>query len=132
LRDADPHRVVEVHVERGLQARGDPDLLRLVLQNLLANAWKFTRMQAHARIAVEVDAQSAQGPTVYVVRDNGVGFDMADAARLFAPFELLRSREKFDGSGLGLAIVRRSVELHGGSVWFSAAVGEGACFFFRL
>lgn len=133
LRAGDPERVVEVQIDEGLRTRGDPHLMRLALRNLLANAWKFTRTQANASIAFGIDdAASGDGSTVYVVRDNGVGFAMEDAARVFRPFERLHARDQFDGSGLGLAITRRCVERHGGSVWCSAAVGEGASFYVRL
>ena len=130
LRDAEPGRQVDVRIESPLVAHGDADLLRLVVCNLMNNAWKFTRGVAAPCIAF--GAQEHEAETVFCVSDNGVGFDMDDAQRLFAPFQRLHSREQFEGSGVGLAAVRRAVERHGGSVWAHSAPGQGACFFFAL
>ncbi len=128
LRDADPLREVEVSVADGLTAGGDPHLIRLVLRNLLGNAWKFTTKQDPAVIQV---AATGDGD-VFVVRDNGAGFDMRYAAKLFDPFQRLHTTSDFEGTGIGLAIVHRIVQRHGGRVWAEGEVGRGATFFFTL
>jgi signal transduction histidine kinase len=130
LRDSDPARVVSVHIQPGLQDMADPDMMRLVLANLLGNAWKFTRHSASARIVFE--RHRHDDGEAYAVRDNGAGFDMADMPKLFTPFQRLHPRESFDGTGVGLSIVRRAIERQGGSVWARSAPGEGASFMFEL
>lgn len=130
LQSRDADREVHVDIERGLTVAGDPELLRLLVANLLGNAWKFTGSRPDARISLR-RLHAAQG-AVYCVQDNGVGFDMRDATRLFTPFERLHERHHFDGSGVGLAIVRRVVERHGGCVWASSSPGQGASFFFTF
>jgi PAS domain S-box-containing protein len=127
----DSPRRVEFVIEDGIRTAGDPQLLRLLLQNLLENAWKYTAKTAAARI--EFDAtRDASGRRVYRIRDNGAGFDMAYAARLFQPFQRLHSAHEFEGSGIGLATVARIVGRHGGAVWAEAAPGQGAAFMFTL
>jgi light-regulated signal transduction histidine kinase (bacteriophytochrome) len=101
-----------------------------VLENLLGNAWKFTRKQPHPR--VEVGADTRADTMVYFVRDNGAGFDMDRAHRLFLPFERLHSEAEFKGTGVGLTTARRVVERHGGRIWADAAAGRGATFFFTV
>lgn len=130
LRSQDPARLVETRVEEGLSATADPGLLRSVIENLLGNAWKFTAKSPTARIEVlrEVDSD---GATAFCVRDNGAGFDTAQADRLFAAFRRLHGNE-FEGTGIGLAIVQKIVHRHGGRVWATGAVGEGASFRFTL
>lgn len=130
LRRATPERVVEVVVEPGLKARGDPTLLRLVLENLLGNAWKYSGQNPQARI--EFGATAGDGRRVYTVRDNGAGFDMRVADRLFGLFQRLHSAKDFPGTGVGLASVRRIVQRHGGEIWAEAEPGRGATFFFTL
>jgi PAS domain S-box-containing protein len=130
LRDAEPDRSVRVDVADGLTAGGDPHLIRLVLLNLIGNAWKFTARQEPAVIAVE--AAGPEQPGVFVVRDNGAGFDMRYAGKLFEPFQRLHSRSAFEGTGIGLAIVARIVRRHGGRVWAQSAPQRGASFFFTL
>lgn len=130
LREGAPDREVEVVVQPELTASGDPHLLRLALMNLISNAWKFTGKVPAARI--EVGRLQAEGEGAFFVRDNGAGFDMAHAHKLFDPFNRLHSRSDFDGSGLGLAIVQRIVRRHGGRIWATAAVGAGATFHFTL
>ena len=133
LRASEPQRQVDVTIQRNLVTRADPGLMRLVLQNLLSNAWKFTRPRPDARIAFEREpVEDAGAAPVFVVRDNGVGFEMVHAPRVFAPFERLHADEAFCGAGLGLAIVRRAVERQGGSVWVHAGEGEGARFYFQV
>ena len=108
----------------------DASLMRVVLENLLDNAWKYTRRTPEA--VVEFGQEDVDGQTVYFVRDNGVGFDMAYVDKLFRPFERLHRSRDFEGTGIGLAIVHKIVAKHGGSVWARSAVGEGATVYFSL
>jgi light-regulated signal transduction histidine kinase (bacteriophytochrome) len=130
LREADPQRKAEFTIRPGLVAEGDSRLLRVVLTNMLGNAWKFTGRQPVARI--EFGATQVDGTSAYYVRDNGVGFDMAYADKLFAPFQRLHARDEFPGTGVGLATVARIVRRHGGRAWAEGAVGKGATFYFTL
>ncbi len=130
-REREPGRQVEVHIQPGLVAHGDPLLLSVVMQNLVGNAWKFTARQPHARIDVG-SAQGADGQTVYHVKDNGAGFDMVYADKLFGTFQRLHSPADFSGTGVGLATVHRIVARHGGRVWADATTGGGAQFYFTL
>jgi PAS domain S-box-containing protein len=123
-------RQVELVVAPGLRAQGDPQLLRIVFDNLLGNAWKFTSKQE--RPAIKVGAMSHDGTTAYFVRDNGVGFDMAYADKLFAPFQRLHAMTEYPGTGIGLATVQRIVARHGGLVWAEGQVGQGATVYFTL
>jgi two-component system NtrC family sensor kinase len=125
-----PTRKVAFDVERRLFADADRGLVRLLLENLLNNAWKFTGKRLDARI--EFGAAEDGGERVYFVQDNGAGFDQASATRLFQPFSRLHTEEEFSGTGIGLATVRRIVERHGGRVWAEGAAGLGARFFFTL
>lgn len=129
LAKTDPGRTVEFAIAPGVSANGDERLLRLVIDNLLRNAWKFTRKQPEARI----EFGRLNGETSpFFVRDNGVGFDMAYAAKLFGVFQRLHSGAEFAGSGVGLAIVQRVINRHGGRVWADAKVNLGATFYFTL
>lgn len=130
LRQADPERSLEVRIAEYLPAEGDRKLLDAVLENLLANAWKFTGRTVDA--VIEVGAAVDQSPTVYFVRDNGAGFDMAHAAKLFGVFERLHSAKEFPGTGIGLATVQRIVRRHGGRIWADGIPGGGATFYFTL
>lgn len=130
LADTHPQRQVEVVVQPGLHVHGDERMLRQLLQRLLHNAWTFTADVADPRIEVTGQAD-AQGQR-FVVRDNGIGFDMRYAHKLFEPFQRLHTQEEFEGTGIGLAIVRKVVLLHGGRVWAESAPGEGATFFFTI
>jgi light-regulated signal transduction histidine kinase (bacteriophytochrome) len=121
---------VEVVIAPGLSARGDRSLLRLVMDNLIGNAWKFTGLTQGARI--EVGGVIVDGRSAFFVRDNGAGFDMAYAHKLFAPFQRLHSAAEFEGTGIGLAMVQRIVHRHGGSVRAEGAVGRGATFTLTL
>ena len=127
----EPERQVRVAVQDGLRAEGDGRLLRVALENLLANAWKFTSQQLHTEISVG-QLLDAVGLPVFFVRDNGAGFDMAYADKLFAPFQRLHAVSEFPGTGIGLAIVSRVIERHGGRLWADSAPGCGATFFFTL
>jgi len=129
--EAAPARRVQVEVQPGIQAVGDPRLLRQVLDNLLGNAWKFSAVQPQARIAFRQEV-NGQGETVYEVRDNGAGFDMAQADKLFHAFHRLHAAEEFAGTGIGLATVQRIIARHGGRVWAESAPGQGASFRFTL
>lgn len=131
LQAAAPHREVDVRIDTAVMAQGDAGLLRLALENLLSNAWKFTARTSRARIEFHAEVD-AQGRTAYVVRDNGAGFDMAHARQLFEPFRRLHPESEFPGTGVGLAIVRRVVQKHGGEISVEATKGQGACFRFTL
>ncbi len=123
-------RRVDVHVEPGLAAHADPYLVRLILRELLDNAWKFTAPRRHAHVAVGAVAEG--GRSAFFVRDDGVGFDMRYAAHLFGAFQRMHPPGEFPGDGVGLATVQRLVRRHGGHVWAESTVGEGATFFFTL
>ncbi|CAN5436800.1 hypothetical protein BH10PSE16_BH10PSE16_25590 [soil metagenome] len=130
-RALEPQREAKLHIHDGLNAHGDTRLLSAVIQNLLGNAWKFTSRQTLAQI--EVGSESGvDGDTVFFVKDNGAGFDMAFAPKLFGTFERLHSPGDFSGTGIGLATVKRIVERHGGRVWAESKPNEGASFFFTL
>ena len=130
LAEQEPGRRVEVAVQEGVRGRGDARLLRVALTNLLENAFKFTREAPAAR--VEFGATRAGVETVYFVRDNGVGFDMAYASRLFQPFQRLHGSAEYEGTGIGLATLQRIVHRHGGRAWAEGTPGAGAAFFFTL
>jgi light-regulated signal transduction histidine kinase (bacteriophytochrome) len=132
LAAGEPERQVDVQVEDGLTAEGDSLLVEQLLQNLIGNAWKFTRNTDAARIAVGTLDRSVDGVPVFFVRDNGAGFDMKHAPKLFIPFRRLHSDTEFKGTGIGLATVQRSAALHGGTVWAEAEVDKGAAFYFTL
>ncbi|MDP2256876.1 MAG: PAS domain S-box protein [Polaromonas sp.] len=127
----DAGRVVQTTVEPDLLVRADRSLLRQVLENLIANAWKFTSKKSIAKISVGKET-GADGQPVYFVRDNGAGFDMAYADKLFGTFQRLHSPEEFAGSGIGLATVKRIIARHGGSIWAQSSVSKGSSFYFTL
>ena len=129
LRRQWPERAVELEIEPGMQVQGDPTLLRVVIENLLGNAWKYTGKAAVPRISF---VRHASGPDAFTVRDNGAGFDMRFADRLFGVFQRLHSANDFPGTGVGLASVRRIVRRHGGDIWGEAEVSRGAQFHFSL
>jgi light-regulated signal transduction histidine kinase (bacteriophytochrome) len=131
LRQREPERAVEVSIAPGLQAEGDPSLVRNMLENLIANAWKFTAGGQPAPLEIGCLPDTAEGPAFYV-RDNGAGFDMAYADRLFGAFQRLHDQHEFKGTGIGLASVQRIIVRHGGRVWGEGQVGSGATFYFTL
>jgi light-regulated signal transduction histidine kinase (bacteriophytochrome) len=130
LQDSHPERRVELVIADDLFAEGDGRLLGVVLDNLLGNAWKFTAKKTAARI--EFSANVIDGVTVYRISDNGAGFDMAHAAKLFGVFQRLHTLGEFQGTGIGLATVQRIIRRHDGRIWAQGEVGAGASFFFTL
>ncbi|MGH2377426.1 MAG: sensor histidine kinase [Candidatus Limnocylindria bacterium] len=130
LQRSSPDRRVEVAIQEGLVANGDPRLLAIALGDLIGNAWKFTRTRAYPRI--EVGAFDTEGRQTFFVRDNGVGFDMAYAGKLFGVFERLHPADEFEGTGIGLATVQRIVRRHGGRAWAEGEPDWGATFYFTL
>ncbi len=126
-----PTRVVEFAMTEGVVVQGDPGLLRIALDNLLSNAWKFTSRQERTRIEFG-SAVDRTGRNVYFIRDNGAGFDPRYAAKLFSPFQRLHSQVEFPGTGIGLATVQRIIHRHGGEIWAESAVDCGAAFYFTL
>lgn len=130
LRNAEPERQVDVEIQPGLRIWGDRTLLRIVLTNLLSNAWKYTRRSERARITFAWVINNDTG--AYCVEDNGAGFDMRFVDRLFNPFQRLHSSSEFTGTGVGLATTKRVVNRHGGQVWADSVVNEGSRFYFTL
>jgi signal transduction histidine kinase len=130
LRVRDPDRTVETSIAEGLVAEADARLLAVLFDNLLGNAWKFTAKRPRA--CIEVGEESGDGARTFFVRDNGAGFDMAYAARLFAPFQRLHAESDFPGTGIGLATVLRVLSRHGGRIWAEGAKDRGATFHFTL
>lgn len=126
---ADPQRTVDIHIGEGLHAFADPPLMAIALDNLFGNAWKYTANRQDARI--EFDRHVRDGHTVFFVRDNGTGFDMRYASKLFLPFQRLHGTD-YPGTGIGLATVQRIIHRHGGRVWARATPDKGATFFFTL
>ncbi|PMS21558.1 hypothetical protein C0Z18_06730 [Trinickia dabaoshanensis] len=130
LKASQPDRGVEFLIEDGLIATGDGRLLGVVIDNLFDNAWKFTRKQSHARIQLASTRQDGQ--SVFCVRDNGAGFDMAYVSKLFGVFQRLHPSDEYEGTGIGLATVQRIVRRHGGHIWAEGEVARGAAFYFTL
>ena len=130
LEDLSPARKVRWDIVPNLMVRADPVLAKALIDNLLRNAWKFTAEREEAVIALSAAQQG--GETVYCVRDNGAGFDMAYADKLFQPFQRLHDAKRFEGTGVGLAIVQRVLRRHGGRIWAEGASGQGASFYFTL
>jgi light-regulated signal transduction histidine kinase (bacteriophytochrome) len=130
LKLTEPQRTATFIVAQGVACYGDADLLRVVLENLLGNAWKYTARNKDA--VIEFGATEMAGVTAYFVRDNGAGFDMAHADKLFVPFQRLPGATRFKGHGIGLATVHRIIKRHGGRVWAKGEPGKGATFYFSL
>ena len=129
LREAEPSRPAQFVIAPDLKAEGDERLLHVVLDNLLRNAWKFTSKRSETRIEVGL---TCEPECAFFVRDNGAGFDMAYADKLFGVFQRLHSPSEFTGTGVGLAIVQRIVSRHGGKAWAMSQVERGATFYFTL
>ena len=129
LRRQWPEREVTLRVEPDMQVQGDPTLLRVVVENLLGNAWKYTCKCAHAEISF---ARDPANPKVFTVKDNGAGFDMRFADRLFGVFQRLHSASDYQGTGVGLASVRRVLRRHGGDIWAESEINQGARFHFTV
>jgi signal transduction histidine kinase len=130
LASQEPDRRIRFDVERGLTARGDPRLLRSVVQNLMENAWKFTRGRDPA--VIEFGSREQDGSRHFFVRDNGVGFDMKYVDKLFQPFQRLHRTQDYEGTGIGLATVKRILARHGGRAWVSSELEKGTTFYFNL
>jgi signal transduction histidine kinase len=130
IRERDPETKVEIDIKPGLKAEADPRLIRLALENLIGNAWKFSAENDTPQITF--GTEEALGQTWFVIRDNGAGFDMQYVDKLFQVFSRLHSQEEFEGTGIGLAIVDRVIRKHGGNIWAESQVGAGAAFFFTL
>jgi light-regulated signal transduction histidine kinase (bacteriophytochrome) len=130
LQKGEPDRQVDLMVVPDLHVHADRNLMRIVMENLLGNAWKFTRSRSDARI--EVGRTRLDDQDVYFVRDNGAGFDMAYADKLFVPFQRLHSVDEFEGTGIGLSIVQRIIQGHNGRVWAEGKINEGATIYFTL
>jgi signal transduction histidine kinase len=130
LQESEPQRQVEFVVQNDLIAKGDAHLMEVALTNLLANAFKFTGKSPHPR--VDFGLMNMENQRVFFVRDNGAGFDIAYAKKLFGAFQRMHKASEFPGSGIGLATVQRIINHHGGRVWAESAVNLGATFFFTL
>lgn len=130
LMSAQPQRRVEFTVAEGAVAHCDANLLRVVMENLVGNAWKYTARKEEAFI--EFGVAEFDGEKAYFVRDNGAGFDMTQADNLFDAFHRLHTNEEFEGIGIGLYTVRRIIQRHGGQIWAEGRIGEGAAFYFTL
>ena len=132
LERAEPQRRVQWDIEPRLMVQADPTLMRVVLQNLLGNAWKYTGQKADARISLRAEGLGEDGQLLFCIRDNGAGFDMAYADQLFQPFKRLHAHHEFEGTGIGLATVARVLQRHGGSIRGEGVVGQGATFCFSV
>jgi two-component system, NtrC family, sensor kinase len=130
LQRSEPERKVEVQIQPSLSLSGDARLMRVLLENLIGNAWKFTAKASNP--SIEVGSEKREAGTAFFVRDNGAGFDMAYAEKLFRPFQRLHGADEFPGTGIGLATVYRIVDRHGGRVWAEAGVGRGATIYFSV
>lgn len=130
VRERHPAREVQLEIAPGMDVNADPRLLRIALENLLSNAWKYTARASRAQVTIGTQA-GEHGP-VYFVRDNGIGFDMKYADKLFVPFQRLHPETEFPGSGIGLVTIQRIIVRHGGRVWADAKPDEGATFYFTL
>jgi light-regulated signal transduction histidine kinase (bacteriophytochrome) len=130
LKADEPDRRVNADVEPGLATKADPRLMEAVLQNLLDNAWKFTSRHESGRI--QFGSEKKDGKTVYFVKDDGAGFDMAYIGKMFGAFQRLHGAQDFPGTGIGLATVQRIIHRHGGTIWAEGAIEQGASFYFTL
>jgi len=131
LHEGSPQRAGAILIAPDLVAQGDPGLIRIVLENLLSNAWKFTSKREHSQVELDT-IRGAEGDTVFRVKDNGAGFDPRYATKLFGPFQRCHAQSDFPGTGIGLATVQRIVHRHGGKIWVEAQLDRGASFYFTL
>jgi light-regulated signal transduction histidine kinase (bacteriophytochrome) len=125
-----PERKVDIHIQTPILVHGDRNLLKIAIENLVNNAWKFSAKKEVTEISL--GAQAREDETVIFVRDNGVGFDMQYAGKLFGAFQRLHSEREFEGTGIGLAIVQRIIARHDGKIWAESSPGQGATFFISL
>ncbi len=130
IRERYPQHPVELHVDPGMTVHGDPRLLKIAMENLLDNAWKYTTRSTHPRVSV--GSRSDERGLTYFVRDNGVGFDMAYSSKLFGPFQRLHADAQYPGTGIGLVTVQRILARHGGRIWVDAEPNRGATFYFTI
>jgi len=130
LRNSENNRQVDFSISTNIKAIGDMGLLRVALENLFSNAWKFTSKTSEARI--EFDIKDQDSKTVYYIKDNGIGFDESASGNMFGAFQRLHDQSEYLGTGIGLATVRRIIHLHGGEIWADGSPGEGAIFYFTL
>jgi len=130
LQETEPERQVEFVIAEGDCTDGDTKLLKIAIDNLMDNAWKFTGKHSQARIEFGISLQD--GESVYFISDDGVGFDMTYADKLFGAFQRLHSITEFEGTGIGLATVNRIIQRHGGNIWAEGEIGQGAKFCFTL
>jgi light-regulated signal transduction histidine kinase (bacteriophytochrome) len=130
MQASEPRRQVLITIAPDIIVDGDRGLLRVVLENLLNNAWKFTTKQENG--CIELGVQRHPSESVYFVRDNGAGFNMKYANKLFGPFQRLHDQKEFPGTGVGLATVERIIHRHGGRIWAESEIGQGATFYFVL
>ena len=128
LKTLEPKRIVDFDIEQGLEAFGDKNLIRLAIENLINNAWKFTDNLKD--VVIEIRKAKYNAGTAYMIKDNGIGFEMKYVDKLFEPFQRLNFEHP--GTGIGLATVKRIIELHGGAIWAEGKVNEGATFYFTL
>lgn len=130
LQRTESNRAVTFHITKGQIANVDPTLMRNALENLLGNAWKYSAKNPQA--VIEFGTETRNKERVYFVRDNGIGFDMQYAGKLFQPFQRLHRADEYPGHGIGLATVQRIIQRHGGRIWAEASPGQGATFYFTL
>ena len=130
LQENEPKRQAEFVIRKGLAVQGDPELLRALFENLLGNAWKFTSKSEKTRIDFGTTKNGSK--TTYYINDNGAGFDMAYADKLFGAFQRLHDTAEYPGTGIGLATVLRIINRHGGNIWAEGTVNKGATFYFTL
>jgi len=130
LKTSNPNRKVEINIQAGLTVEADPGLLRILMENLIRNAWKFTSKRDNARI--ELVAEENAGTQLIIIRDNGVGFDMNNSHNLFKPYTRLHSTSEYKGTGIGLAIAKRIIDKHNGEIWAEGEIDKGASFHFCL
>ena len=130
LKKSEPNRKVKITIQKDVMVKGDFSLLKIMLENLLNNAWKFTSKKDET--IIEFGIIKGEEKDIYYIKDNGVGFDMEYVDKLFTPFQRLHSEEEFSGTGVGLANVKRIINMHGGKIWAEGKVGEGATFYFVI